>query len=92
MQERVEREGGWPHPYLHDASQDVARAFGAERTPDVFIFDGDLQLRYHGAPDSDYEDPAQNAAWLREALDAVLEGRDPEQAETPPVGCTIKWK
>jgi hypothetical protein len=49
-------------------------------------------LRYRGAPDADYDDPAQNAAWLREALDAVLEGRDPEPAETPPVGCTIKWK
>jgi peroxiredoxin len=92
MRERVEEEGGWPHPYLHDASQEVAHAFGAERTPDVFVFDGDLRLRYRGAPDADYEDPKQNAAWLREALDAVLDNREPEPAETPPVGCTIKWK
>jgi peroxiredoxin len=92
MRERVEREGGWPHPYLFDARQDVARSFGAERTPDVFVFDGDLRLHYRGAPDADYEDEAQNAAWLRDALDAVLEGREPEPAETPPVGCTIKWK
>jgi peroxiredoxin len=92
MRERVEREGGWPHPYLYDESQDVARAFGAERTPDVFVFDSDLKLRYRGAPDADYEDPDQNAAWLREALDAVIEGREPERAETPPVGCTIKWR
>jgi peroxiredoxin len=92
MRERVEREGGWPHPYLHDASQEVARAFGAERTPDVFVFDRNLRLRYRGAPDGDYDDAAQNAAWLREALDAVLKGREPERSQTPPVGCTIKWR
>jgi peroxiredoxin len=92
MRERVEAEGGWPHPYLYDESQAVARAFGAERTPDVFVFDRDLILRYRGAPDADYDDPGQDAAWLREALDAVLEGRDVENAETEPVGCTIKWK
>ena len=92
MRERVEGEGGWPHPYLFDADQDVARAFGAERTPDVFVFDSGLRLRYRGAPDADYEDESQNAAWLREALDAVLDGSEPQRAETDPVGCTIKWK
>ncbi len=92
MRERVEGEGGWPHPYLFDGSQEVAGAFGAERTPDVFVLDSDLRLRYRGAPDADYEDEAQNAAWLRGAIDALLEGRVPDPAETTPVGCTIKWK
>lgn len=92
MAQRVESEGGWPHPYLHDQSQEVAAAWGAERTPDVFVLDSDLQLRYRGAPDADYDDPSQRAAWLRDALDAVLEGRWPERPETEPVGCTIKWR
>ena len=92
MRERVEAEGGWPHPYLHDESQEVARAFGAERTPDVFVFDRGLALRYRGAPDADHEDPSENAAWLRDALDALLDDREPERAETEPVGCTIKWR
>ncbi|MEK6278166.1 MAG: thioredoxin family protein [Actinomycetota bacterium] len=92
MAQRVEQEGGWPHPYLHDQSQEAARAFGAERTPDVFVFDRDLRLRYRGAPDAEYDDPSQDAAWLREALDAVIEGREPERSQTEPVGCTIKWK
>jgi peroxiredoxin len=92
MKERVETEGGWPHPYLHDESQGVAADWGAERTPDVFVLDRELRLRYRGAPDADYEDPSQGAAWLRDALDAVLESREPERAETDPVGCTIKWK
>jgi peroxiredoxin len=91
MQQRVSQED-WPHPYLHDESQEVARAWGAERTPDVFLLDSDQTLRYRGAPDADYEDPDQNAAWLRGALDAVLAGTTPDPAETEPVGCTIKWK
>lgn len=92
MRKRVESEGGWPNPYLFDESQQVARSFGAERTPDLFVLDSDLRLRYRGAPDADYDDPAQDAEWLREALDAVLEGREPQRPETEPVGCTIKWK
>jgi peroxiredoxin len=92
MAERVDREGGWPHPYLHDESQEVAKEWGAERTPEVFVLDSDLRLRYRGAPDADYDDPSHGAAWLRQALDAVLEGRDPDRAETEAVGCTIKWR
>ena len=92
MAERVESDGGWPHPYLHDATQEVASMWGAERTPEVYVLDSDLRLRYLGAPDPDYDDPSQGAAWLRGALDAVLDGREPEPAETEAVGCTIKWR
>jgi peroxiredoxin len=92
MADRVEREGGWPHPYLYDETQEVARDWGAERTPHVFVLDSELRLRYRGAPDADYDDPSQGAAWLREALDAVLEGREPERPESEAVGCTIKWR
>jgi peroxiredoxin len=92
MTERVESEGGWPHPFLHDENQEVARAWGAEKTPHVFVLDPELRLRYQGAPDADYEDPGQEAAWLRAAIDAVLEGKEPEPAETPAVGCGVKWK
>jgi peroxiredoxin len=91
MKERVSRED-WSLPYLRDESQDVARAYGAQTTPDVFVVDAGGTLRYRGAPDEDYNDPSQNAAWLRGALDALLEGRVPEPAETKPVGCSVKWK
>ncbi|HZO77091.1 MAG TPA: thioredoxin family protein [Solirubrobacteraceae bacterium] len=91
MKRRVGQEQ-WPVPYLHDASQAVASGYGAKTTPDVFVLDGERRLRYRGAPDSDYDDPSQNAGWLREALDAVLAGGEPEPAETRPVGCSIKWK
>ncbi len=92
MAERVDREGDWPHPYLHDETQEIARKWGAERTPHVYVLDSDLRVRYRGAPDADYDDPSQGAAWLRDALDAVLAGREPDLAETAPEGCTIKWR
>ena len=79
-------------PYLRDESQEVARAYAAETTPDVFVLDAAGLLRYRGAPDADYDDPSQRAAHLRDALDALLAGRDPELAQTPPVGCSIKWR
>jgi peroxiredoxin len=91
MQKRV-REEDWPLPYLHDESQEVAREWGAKVTPDVFVIDSEGAVRYRGAPDADYGDPAQKAEWLRAALDAVLEARAPDPAETEPVGCSIKWK
>src|SRR4051794_23048025 len=56
MKERVETEGNWPHPYLHDESQETAKAYGAQKTPELFVFDEDMKLRYKGAPDADYED------------------------------------
>jgi peroxiredoxin len=92
MRERVERGELGGVPYLVDAEQEVARAYGAKTTPDVFVLDADLRLRYRGAPDADYGDPEQHAGWLRGALDAVLAGREPEPASTTPVGCSVKWR
>ena len=92
MKQRVERDGGWPVPYLYDESQEVARSFGAKVTPDVFVFDGEGHLVYRGAPDADYGDPALGAKWLRNALDDVLAGGPVALEETEPVGCSVKWK
>lgn len=92
MKERA-REKGFNFPYLYDETQDVARAYGAERTPEVFVFDRDRVLRYHGAIDDNYEDPAKvRAHYLRTALDALLAGQQLPAQETAPVGCTVKWK
>ena len=92
MKERVERDGGWPLPYLRDESQELARTFGAKTTPHVFVFDVEGRLRYQGAPDADYRDESQRAAWFRDALEAVLAGGEPQPADTEPVGCSIKWR
>jgi peroxiredoxin len=91
MQARVAEED-WPFPYLHDESQQVARDFGAQTTPDVFVLDQAGTLRYRGAPDADHSDPGLRAAWLREALDDLLAGREVARPQTEPVGCSVKWR
>jgi len=83
---------GWPFPYLHDASQDVARALDAEGTPHVFVLDSEHRLRYRGAPDGDHGDQSRNAAWLRTALDEVLAGVEVSTPATPARGCSVKWR
>lgn len=89
---RRAQEKAFVFPFLYDETQEVARAFGAARTPEVFVFDAERRLVYHGAPDSDYRAPDAAEPYLRPALDAALAGAEPETAETPPVGCTIKWQ
>ena len=92
MQERVANEGPWPAPYLWDETQDVAAAYGATVTPEVFVIDGDGKVRYRGAPDGDHEDPSLDAAWLRSAIDATLDGVPAAQPVTQATGCTLKWQ
>lgn len=89
---RFVRDQSWPIPYLYDESQEVARALDAKVTPHVFVLDGNQRLRYRGAPDADHEDPSLDARWLRDALDAVLAGDEPSEAETRARGCSVKWK
>jgi hypothetical protein len=91
MRARVEA-GDFACPYLHDADQSVAGSFGALTTPDLFVLDSDLYLRYRGAPDADHENPSEDAAWLRDALDCVLRGARVENPETKPVGSAIEWR
>jgi len=89
---RFVSDQSWPIPYLYDESQEVARSLDAVATPHVFVFDSENRLAYQGAPDSDHTDDAQNAGWMRGAIDAVLAGGKPDPQETPPRGCSIKWR
>ena len=91
MRRRAE-EKGFVFPFLYDESQETATAYGAARTPEVFVFDAAHRLVYHGAPDSDHQDPGSAEPYLRPALEATLAGTQPEMQETPAVGCTIKWR
>ena len=85
------KEEGFNFDYLHDPDQTVVRALGAERTPAVFVFDRDRRLVYHGAIDDNRDETAVESTYLRDALDAVLTGKMPANADTPAVGCTVKW-
>lgn len=79
-------------PYLRDETQQVARAYGAERTPHIFLFDQQRVMRYTGAIDDNTKDPSQvKRRYLREAIDALLAKAQITETETPAIGCTVKW-
>ena len=77
-------------PVLVDSDQSVADRYGAVTTPHVFVIDGDGTLRYAGAPDDvALRKPTPTRAYLAQAVEALLAGREPEPAETPPFGCAL---
>ncbi len=89
----VAREFSYPFPYLFDASQEVAQAYGAVCTPDFFGYNADLKLQYRGRLDASGIEAVANARRdLFEAMKQVAEtGRGPAQ-QIPSMGCSIKWK
>lgn len=86
-------EKGYGFPYLVDASQDVARAFDAVCTPDLYVYDRDRRLAYHGRIDDNWQDPTKvERRELAAALDALLAGGTPAREQLHSIGCSIKWK
>lgn len=91
---RMATEKDFPFPYLHDADQSVARAYGAACTPDFFGFDADLGLQYRGRLDASRAQtgPEDLRRDLFEAMKQVAEtGKGPAE-QVPSMGCSIKWK
>jgi hypothetical protein len=87
------RERGYGFPYLHDESQDVARAFGAVCTPDIFVYDREGRLAYRGRIDDSWKDESKvTTRELAGALDALLAGERPAEKQRPSMGCSIKWR
>ena len=86
------RVKGYGFPYLVDASQDVARAFDAVCTPDLYVYDRARRLAYHGRIDDNWKEPGKvTRRELAAALDALLAGRAPEREQLHAIGCSIKW-
>jgi peroxiredoxin len=90
---------GFSFPFCYDASQDVARAYMAECTPEFFLFDSARKLAYHGQFDDSRPRRGSNPTTgpptgkdLRAAIDALLEGRAVSSSQKPGVGCSIKWR
>jgi thiol-disulfide isomerase/thioredoxin len=92
--EKEVSEAGYSFPYLRDETQQVAKAFHAACTPDLFLFDRDQRLVYRGQFDDSRpsKDVPVTGADLRAAADAVLAGRDVAPVQKPSIGCNIKWK
>lgn len=88
------RERGWSFPVLFDESQEVARAYQAVCTPELYVFDRERALAYHGQLDDSRHKNAipLSGSDLRAALDAVLAGRPVASPQKHAVGCSIKWK
>jgi thiol-disulfide isomerase/thioredoxin len=87
----------WGNPfaaYLFDASQNVARAYQAACTPDIFLFDADLVCVYRGRIDAatPKNDIPVTGSDLRDALDNLLAGKPVNEKQLPSIGCNIKWK
>lgn len=80
-------------PYLRDITQDVASAFGAQKTPHVFLLNQQGVLCYKGAIDDNAQNPsAVTHHYLQAAIAAVLKGEMIGQAATEPIGCSVKWR
>ena len=89
----VAEKKNYPFPYLYDETQEVAKAYGAACTPDLFMFDKEMKCVYRGQFDSSR--PGKGEATgedLIRALDAVLSGKKPSPDQKPSIGCGIKWK
>lgn len=88
------QQAGYSFPYLYDEAQAVAKAYDATCTPDFFVFDSNLQCAYRGQLDDSR--PGNNKPVtgkdMRAALDALLQGKQPDPDQKPSVGCNIKWK
>ncbi len=94
LMKKVAAEVPYDFPYLYDETQEVAKAYDAACTPDFYVFDGDLMLRYRGRIDDSRKgnDVPLSGRDLRNAIDAVLAGEAVSEVQYPSGGCNIKWR
>ncbi|MGI9531823.1 thioredoxin family protein [Lutimonas sp.] len=94
LMKQVALKEGYSFPYLYDETQEVALAYQAACTPDFFVFDKEMKLKYRGQLDDSR--PGNNrpvtGADLRNALDLLLAGKGVTAIQKPSMGCNIKWK
>ncbi len=88
------KSAGYNFPYLYDESQEVARAYDAACTPDLYVFDADMKLAYRGRIDQSRpgNDHPVTGEDIRKAIDLIVEGKSVPEPHYPSAGCNIKWK
>jgi len=92
MKEKIE-EWGIPFPYLIDETQNVAREFKAQCTPDIYLFDASQKLVYHGRIDDSWQDEKKvTKEELKEAITSLATGEPIAQNQYHSLGCSIKWR
>ena len=83
----------YPFPYLFDETQEVANAYSAVCTPDIFLYDSERKLKYRGRLDDNWQNADQvKREELKMAIDAILSNREVDFEQIPSMGCNIKWK
>jgi peroxiredoxin len=87
----VKQAKGLKFPYVVDATSQVAKSFGASKTPEVYLFNSKGELAYQGAIDSDAHNEKNAKAWLKQSLNDVLAGKKVAEAEHKALGCGIKF-
>jgi hypothetical protein len=91
MQNKI-REWGIPFPYLIDNTQNTARAFKAQCTPDIYLFTAAQKLVYHGRVDDNWQDESKvTKEELKEAIEDLISGKPIMVEQYPSMGCSIKW-
>lgn len=96
MQVRA-KEKAFPFAYVYDQTQDITKAYGATRTPHLYVVqkqkDGSFKVAYIGTIDDNYKDAGQvQKKYAEAALDKLVSGQQVSQPNTKAIGCTIKWK
>jgi peroxiredoxin len=87
------KEKKFPWVYLRDESQDIALKYGALRTPHFYVFDAQRKLRFTGRMDDNPKNEAlAKTHELRDAMEAILAGKEPAIKQITPIGCNVKWK
>lgn len=89
----VAHDMDYPFPYLHDKTQEVAKAYKAQCTPDLYVYDDDRKLVYHGRFDDNWEDETLVTSHdLEEAIISIIDGEIVEEKQFSSMGCSIKWR
>lgn len=86
------KDKGSNYVYAYDESQALGKAYGASNTPHFFVLDKERKIRYIGAMDNNMTESKVTKTYLRDAVNALLDGKSPEVDETRPVGCGISYQ
>lgn len=92
MKEKI-KEWGIPFPYLVDETQEIAKKFQAQCTPDLYLFDQNQKLVYHGRIDDNWKEESKvKKQELKEVIESLTAGRSIQAKQNPSMGCSIKWR
>ena len=92
MAEQAESKS-YPFPYLYDETQEIAKAYSAVCTPDIFLYNNDRELEYRGRLDDNWKEPEKvSREELKMAIEFILKGEKIDFTQIPSMGCNIKWK